>query len=89
MEVTGQAVAQLTRQQQSPPDPPPFRPRQTAQTHQTSGDTPHPRTSGGNVIPKMPFPTFTGEHPCIWKEKCLDYFHLFNIPRVFGLLLHL
>jgi len=72
MEVTGQAVAQLTHQQQSQPDSP-FRPRQTTHTHQKLGSTSpgathHPRTSGGshydgptlshNVIRKIPFPTF-------------------------------
>jgi hypothetical protein len=27
---------------------------------------------------KMSFPRFDGNHPRIWKDKCLDYFHLFN-----------
>ena len=28
----------------------------------------------------MSFPKFIGENPRIWKDKCLDYFHIFNIP---------
>jgi hypothetical protein len=27
----------------------------------------------------MSFPRFDGENPRIWKDKCLDYFRLFNI----------
>jgi hypothetical protein len=29
----------------------------------------------------MSFLKFTGENPRIWKDKCLDYFHIFNIPE--------
>jgi hypothetical protein len=28
---------------------------------------------------KMSFPRFDGENPRIWKDKCLDYFRLFNV----------
>jgi hypothetical protein len=28
---------------------------------------------------KMLFPKFNGDHPKIWKDKCLDYFRLFNV----------
>jgi hypothetical protein len=28
---------------------------------------------------KMSFPRFDGDQPRIWKEKCLDYFRLFNV----------
>jgi hypothetical protein len=28
---------------------------------------------------KMSFPKFSGDHPKIWKDKCLDYFRLFNV----------
>jgi hypothetical protein len=28
---------------------------------------------------KMSFPRFDGTHPRIWKDKCLDYFRLFNV----------
>lgn len=33
-----------------------------------------------NMVPKMSFPKFEGDNPCIWKDKCLDYFRLFDIP---------
>lgn len=29
----------------------------------------------------MTFPRFEGEEPRIWKDKCLDYFSLFELPR--------
>jgi hypothetical protein len=28
---------------------------------------------------KMQFPRFDGDQPRIWKDKYLDYFHLFNV----------
>jgi hypothetical protein len=28
---------------------------------------------------KMSFPKFSGDHPKVWKDKCLDYFRLFNV----------
>jgi hypothetical protein len=28
---------------------------------------------------KMSFPRFDGENPRVWKDKCLDYFRLFNV----------
>jgi hypothetical protein len=55
---------------------------------------PHPHTSGqtaggeqgrageqatGKVPIKMNFPRFDGEFPRIWRDKCLDYFHVCNI----------
>jgi hypothetical protein len=30
-------------------------------------------------LPKMSFPTFIGENPKIWNDKCLDYFSIFNL----------
>lgn len=33
-----------------------------------------------NLVPKMSFPRFEGDNPRIWKDKCLDYFHLFELP---------
>jgi hypothetical protein len=27
----------------------------------------------------MSFPRFNGDQPRIWKDKCLDYFRLFNV----------
>ena len=32
-------------------------------------------------VPKMSFPLFTGEHPKIWKDKCLNYFSICNVPE--------
>ena len=32
-----------------------------------------------HALPKMSFPRFTGANPTIWKDKCLDYFRIFNI----------
>jgi hypothetical protein len=29
----------------------------------------------------MQFPRFTGENPKIWRDKCEDYFRIFNIPE--------
>jgi hypothetical protein len=31
-------------------------------------------------LPKMSFPKFTGTNPCIWKDKCENYFKIFDIP---------
>ena len=32
-------------------------------------------------VPKMSFPLFTGQHPKIWKDKCLNYFSICNVPE--------
>ena len=37
----------------------------------------HQRT----FMPKMQFPSFEGINPGIWKDKCEDYFKLFNLPE--------
>jgi hypothetical protein len=29
----------------------------------------------------MQFPKFTGKHPLIWRDKCEDYFRIFDIPE--------
>ena len=34
-----------------------------------------------NFVPKMHFSTFDGNNPCIWKDKCEDYFRIFNLPE--------
>lgn len=31
-------------------------------------------------LPKMSFPKFDGENPTIWRDKCQEYFKLYNIP---------
>ncbi|WVZ52496.1 hypothetical protein U9M48_003550 [Paspalum notatum var. saurae] len=33
------------------------------------------------ALPKLHFPSFDGTNPKIWKEKCLDYFKIFNITE--------
>ena len=35
------------------------------------------------VLPKLSFPRFDGSNPTIWKDKCVDYFTLCNIPETF------
>ena len=32
-------------------------------------------------VPKMQFPTFVGDNTYIWKDKCEDYFKIFNLPE--------
>jgi hypothetical protein len=31
-------------------------------------------------LPEMSFPRFDGQNPKIWKDKCMDYFTVFNLP---------
>jgi hypothetical protein len=33
------------------------------------------------MLPKMSFPQFTRKNPTIWKDKCQDYFKIFDIPE--------
>lgn len=33
-----------------------------------------------SAVPKLAFPTFDGTNPHIWKSKCVDFFHLYNVP---------
>jgi hypothetical protein len=32
------------------------------------------------ILPKMSFPQFSGKTPTIWKDKCENYFTIFDIP---------
>lgn len=51
--------------------------RHTAeQNRRDEGDRFHAR----NFVPKMAFPKFEGDNPRIWKDKCLAYFKLFDLP---------
>ena len=34
-----------------------------------------------HTLPKMPFPTFSGDHPKIWINKCNNYFTMYSIPE--------
>ena len=94
LETTGQTVSRLAQRfptTDSSPTRPPFQPSMNASG---SGEPPFPHSSPGyhgsgrdssalprHSVPKMAFPRFTGENPRIWKDKCLDYFHIFNIPE--------
>ena len=35
------------------------------------------------LLSKLSFPRFDGSNPAIWKDKCVDYFTLCNIPETF------
>ena len=50
----------------------------TAVPSRHSSDSP---VTPRHAVPKMPFPKFFGDNPRIWKDYCLDYFHIFNIPE--------
>lgn len=87
---TAQAVAQIlgdhyTAHERDPGRPPsPVPPRQLfgeASSSRTAG-RPHAESHGmhRHFLPKMPFPQFIGEQPKIWKDKCLDYFRIFDVP---------
>jgi hypothetical protein len=43
------------------------------------GKTSHGNDSANKHHLKMSFPRFDGDLPRIWKDKCLDYFKLFNV----------
>jgi len=88
VEATGQAIARFSSSD--------IRPSRRQDPSSSSGDIPAHRPfqsllggggdhSGGfrHGVPKMSFPKFTGVNPRIWKDKCLDYFHLFNVPEGF------
>lgn len=32
------------------------------------------------VVPKLSCPRFEGSNPRIWKDKCIDYFRICNVP---------
>lgn len=106
LELTGQAVAQLTlkkpREKQEEPQSPtdsdttidePFR----GQRKRFGGAVPrtapstfyqhqHKDPGGWSNMhhthwPKMQFPRFDGNNPSIWRDKCQDYFRLFDLPE--------
>jgi hypothetical protein len=47
----------------------------------------HGEFHGGerSQLPKMFFPKFSGDHPRIWHDQCLDYFALYNISSAMWL----
>jgi len=97
IEATGQAVANLTLNRQRPSSPP-FQLVSPRPRHSVVGTSHFPshnnaagfarRSYDGEgpiraVLPKLSFPRFDGSNPTIWKDKCVDYFTLCNIPETF------
>lgn len=39
------------------------------------------RECRSNSLPKWSFPTFQGNDPSIWFDKCLDYFTVYQVPK--------
>ena len=94
LDTTGQTVARLAAQVSDPDSVPPRRHFRTSGDPSGSGETHAPHTFSAphrtssdsttiprHAVPKMSFPKFVGDNPRIWKDKCLDYFHIFNIPE--------
>jgi len=40
---------------------------------------PSPQYRGGWVLPKLDFPSFSGENPQFWKAKCEKYFNVYSV----------
>jgi len=84
---TGQVVAQMRLNQRTRPSSPSSDsdsiPSEEVDNHQheelhgerTRGPVPR------HVLPKMSCPRFNGENPVIWRDKCMDYFQLFDVPQ--------
>lgn len=85
-------LAQMENQQHAPDNPtslessfehrvPQFQPigqnNHSPNHHRREGND---RFQPKNLIPKMTFPKFAGENPYIWRDKCQDYFKLFDLP---------
>jgi hypothetical protein len=101
LDATGQAVARLIVDRPSVEEVPrPSRPSvrrppmgELGSDEDTYGPPHHPGAQGGRAgknlfhqhLPKMSFPRFNGENPRIWKDKCLDYFHIFSLPEALWL----
>jgi hypothetical protein len=34
-----------------------------------------------NAVPKLSFPEFSGKDPKVWRHKCEDFFHIYNVPE--------
>lgn len=94
MEITGQAVAQLTLLQKEPrTDPPPspaysddlgpFQPggSRNQRHHFGSGKSVGEQKHGNHsFLPKLTCPKFYGTNPGICVAKCEDYFNLLSVP---------
>ena len=90
VEAMGQAVARLTTDFMRIEDvqqPPPHHQGPSGE----NGQSCHPfsfgrvnqdtHVGGRSYTPKLSFPRFDGQHPKIWKDKCLNYFHVCNVPE--------
>jgi len=88
MEVTSTVVARLAEhhhhQSSAPGRSDPSASQEVPHTRTMHTNHRHQGESSGSsrpYVPKMSFPLFTGEHPKIWKDKCLNYFSLCNVPE--------
>ena len=85
MDTTGKTVSNLAQQFSSSTQAPYSRQRVFPADSSSSGEPPvnpsFPAAAHRHAVPKMSFPKFTGANPTIWRDKCLDYFHIFNIPE--------
>ena len=85
MDTTGKTVSNLAQQFSSSTQAPYGRQRVFPADSSSSGEPPanpsFPAAAHRHAVPKMSFPKFTGANPTIWRDKCLDYFHIFNIPE--------
>ncbi|CAN6305637.1 unnamed protein product [Urochloa humidicola] len=84
IENRGQAVAHLTLEH--PPESSRIVPELSRDTEVRSPRESFQRSSSESsrsdkhYLPKMSFVVFAGTNPRIWKDKCLNYFRIFNIP---------
>lgn len=39
-------------------------------------------TARSSLMPKLDFPKFDGENPCLWKDRCEQYFEVYAISEV-------
>ena len=81
----GQAIAQLRMQQNRHQT----LPSSDNDSITSDGDSVHQSHRGEHTrsgpisryhMPKMSCPRFNGENPIVWKDKCLNYFKLMNVP---------
>ena len=64
-----------------PPEPP-----RVFSASRVSNTVPHGRSTStecgrsyGGKLPKLNFPTFDGENPKLWLNRCEDYFDLYSL----------
>lgn len=58
-------------------EPHPHRPPEGP--HRQNNDHVYNQANNRPYLPKMHFPTFSGDDPRIWKDKCQEFFKLYNI----------